>query len=153
FRGAFDQFGVVPQFEKIAEYKSAPEQFTETHSTAPAAKMHDELYDSLWDEWVAAVAQGRKLSPQEVTTLIDGGPYTSGDLAHDKKLVDAAASPDKVAELVAAELGTVYAVATPPHERPDRWSRPGIAVVYVDGDITDGKSMKVPIIGRELAGG
>src|SRR5262249_22989317 len=30
FRGTFEQFGVLPQFEKIAEYKSAPEQFTES---------------------------------------------------------------------------------------------------------------------------
>ncbi|HEY5927232.1 MAG TPA: signal peptide peptidase SppA [Kofleriaceae bacterium] len=153
FKGAFDHVGVVPQFEKIAEYKSAPEQFTETRATETAAKMHNELYDSLWDQWVTDVAAGRKLGKDEVKALVDAGPYTAGDLAKDQKLVDAVASPDKVSQLVMAELGGVYPVAAPSRERPDRWTRPGIAIIYVDGDITDGKSQSIPIIGRDLAGG
>jgi protease-4 len=47
----------------------------------------------------------------------------------------------------------VYPVAAPARDRPDRWSRPGIAVIYIEGDITDGKSQSIPIIGRDLAGG
>ncbi len=153
FKGAFDQFGVLPQFEKIAEYKSAPEQFTETHASETAAKMHDELYDSLFDQWVTDVAEGRRLSKDEVKALIDAGPFTAGDLAKDQKLVDAVASPDKVSQLVMAEIGGVYPVASPSRERPDRWQRPGVAIIYVEGDITDGKSQSIPLIGRDLAGG
>src|SRR5262249_36525464 len=51
YRGILDLIGVQPQFEKIAEYKSAPEQFTEMHPTESAAKMHNEMFDSLWDQW------------------------------------------------------------------------------------------------------
>ena len=57
FRGAVRQLGVMPQFEKIAEYKSAPEQFTETAPTPTAAKMHDDLFDSLWR---AVARRGRR---------------------------------------------------------------------------------------------
>jgi protease-4 len=153
FRGAFDWIGVTPQFEKIAEYKSAPEQFTETHASDTAAKMHNDLYDSLWDQWVRAVAEGRRLTPEQVKTIIDAGPYTAGDLAKDTKLVDAVAPPDKVSQLVMAELGGVYPVSSPGKDRPERWTRPGIAIIYVDGDITDGKSQTVPLLGKELAGG
>jgi protease-4 len=154
FRGVFDHVGVTPQFEKIAEYKSAPEQFTETKATDTAAKMTNELYDSLWDQWVAAVAEGRKLTKDEVKALVDAGPYTAGDLAKDKKLVDAVASPDKIAQLIVAEIGRSYPVTTAPTtDRPDRWQRPGIAIIYVDGDITDGKSQTIPILGRSVAGG
>jgi protease IV len=153
FKGAFDQIGVLPQFEKIAEYKSAPEQFTETHASDTAAKMHNDLYDSLWDQWVTDVAEGRKLSKDQVKALIDAGPYTAGDLAKDQKLVDGVASPDKVSQMVMTELGGVYPVASPTRERPERWTRPGVAIIYVDGDITDGKSQSIPIIGRDLAGG
>jgi protease-4 len=153
FRGVFDQVGVTPQFEKIAEYKSAPEQFTERHATETAAKMHNELYDSLWDQWVSDVAEGRKLTKDEVKALVDAGPFTAGDLAKDQKLVDAVASPDKVAQLVMTEIGGVYPVASPAAERPERWTRPGVAIIYVDGDITDGKSQSIPLIGRDLAGG
>jgi protease IV len=153
FRGAFDHVGITPQFEKIAEYKSAPEQFTEKGPTETAAKMHDELYESLWQQWLAAVAEGRKLSIDEVKALIDAGPYTAGDLAKDHKLVDAVAPPDKVSQLIVAELGRAYSVGGAPAERPDRWKRPGVAIIYVAGDITDGKSQTVPLIGRTLAGG
>lgn len=153
FRGAFDWLGVSPQFEKIAEYKSAPEQFTERTATEVAAKMHGELYDSLWDQWVSAVAEGRKLTKNEVKELVDGGPFTAGDLAKDTRLVDAVAAPDKISKLVMTELGGVYPLARPARSRPERWTRPGVAVIYVDGDITDGKSQTIPLIGRKLAGG
>ena len=153
FRGAFDQIGVLPQFEKIGEYKSAPEMFTETGPTPIAAKMHDAMFDSIWNQWVAAIATSRHLSTDEVNAIVDAGPYTAGELAHDTKLVDAVATPDKISELIAGELGGIYAVATPPVDRPDRWERPGIAVIYIEGDITDGSSKKIPIIGESLVGG
>lgn len=153
FKGAFDHVGVLPQFEKIAEYKSAPEQFTEHHATETAARMYNALYDSLFDQWVEGVAEGRKLTKDEVKALVDGGPYTAGDLAKDHKLVDGVGSPDQVSRLVMSELGAVYPLASPAKTRPDRWSRPGVAIIYVDGDITDGKSQSIPLIGRQLAGG
>lgn len=153
FRGAFDQLGVSPQFEKIAEYKSAPEQFTETAPTATAAKMNNELFDSLWDQWLTQVGESRKLTKQELQALVDGGPYTAGDLAKSTKLVDAVAAPDKVSQLVTREIGRVLPVRGPPRDRPETWQRPGIAVIYVDGDITDGKSRSIPLIGQNLAGG
>ncbi|HET7502323.1 MAG TPA: signal peptide peptidase SppA [Kofleriaceae bacterium] len=153
FRGAFEQFGIQPQFEKIAEYKSAPEQFTEVGPTAAAAQMRNEMFDSLWDRWVTTVAEARHLTRDRVRQLIDGGPYTAGDLAGDTTLVDAVAGPDKVSQLVLTEIGAILPVTTPAVARPERWRWPGIAVIYVDGDITDGKSRSVPLLGGSLAGG
>ncbi len=152
FRGAFDHLGVVPQFERIAEYKTAPESFTQTGPSETAVKMQGDLYDSLWDGWASAVAEGRNLTVDQVKGIVDAGPYTAGDLAKDTKLVDAVAAPDKVAELVAKEMGGVYGVGRPPVERPDRWERPSVAVIYVDGDIVDGKSRSIPFLGQSMAG-
>ncbi|HEY5933309.1 MAG TPA: signal peptide peptidase SppA, partial [Kofleriaceae bacterium] len=153
FKGAFDHLGVLPQFEKIAEYKSAPEQFTNTAPSETAAKMTNELFDSMWDHWLTQVAAGRRMTKDELRALIDTGPFSAGDLAKDQKLVDAVAAPDKVSQLVMKELGRVIGVDTPAVDRPDRWNRPGIAIIYVDGDITDGKSRSIPFIGQNLAGG
>ena len=152
FRGAFEQFGVLPQFEKIAEYKSAPEQFTEAGPTAIAAKMRNEMLDALWDRWVATIAEARGLSNQQVIALVDAGPYTAGDLV-DGKLVDAVGAPDRIGQLVTSELGQSLEVTRPPAARPERWQRPGVAIVYVDGDITDGASRSVPLLAQALAGG
>ena len=152
-KGLFDQVGVAPQFERIAEYKSAPEQLVERGPTEPAARMMNELYDSMWEQWLAQVAASRKLGKEELRALVDGGPYTAGELAADRKLVDAVATPEKISELIAKELGGALPVARPPRARPDRWQRPGIAIIYVDGDIVDGKSRTVPLLGQQRAGG
>ncbi len=153
FKGAFDQIGVLAQFEKIAEFKSAPEQLTETGPTPTAARMHDELYGGIWDRWVATIAEARQLTHDEVVAIVDNGPYTAGQLAENTRLVDAVAAPDKVSELIATALGANLEVDTPPIERPERWKRPGVAVIYVEGDITDGTSKSVPVLGQSLAGG
>jgi len=69
------------------------------------------------------------------------------------KLVDAVAAPDKVSELVMKEIGAVLPVSAPAVDRPEKWERPGIAIVYIDGDITDGASRSIPFLGQKLAGG
>ncbi|HEU4735343.1 MAG TPA: signal peptide peptidase SppA, partial [Kofleriaceae bacterium] len=153
FRGAFEQFGIQPQFEKIAEYKTAPEQFTEVGPTAAAVQMRNEMFDSLWDRWVTTVAEARHLTKDRVRQLIDAGPFTAGDLANDTTLVDAVAGPDKVGQLVLTEIGEALPVTTPDARRPERWRWPGIAVIYVEGDIIDGKSRSVPLLGGSVAGG
>ena len=153
FRGLLDQLGVLPQFDKIGEYKSAPEQFTERGPSEPAARMRTEMLDSMWDGWLAAIAAGRHLTVDEVKALVDEGPYSAGALAENTKLVDAVAAPDRVGALIAHELGRAYEVDRPDATRPERWDLPKVAVIYVDGDITDGKSQSVPLVGEKLAGG
>jgi len=52
-----------------------------------------------------------------------------------------------------AELGGVYPVESPSTTRADRWEHPRVAVIYVDGDITDGASKIIPLVGQKTAGG
>jgi len=51
------------------------------------------------------------------------------------------------------ELNGIYPVETPPTTRPERWEHQRVAVIYVDGDITDGASKIIPLIGQKTAGG
>lgn len=153
WRGLFDQVGIAPQFERIAEWKSSPEQYTERGPTPPAAAQANAMFDGLWQTWLTEVATSRGLTVPALRALIDQGPFSAGDLAVDRKLVDAVAPPDKVSELVLRELGRPIGLGGPARDRPERWQRPGIAVIYVDGDITDGKSRSVPLLGDKLAGG
>ena len=122
FRGAFDMIGVTPQFEKIGEYKSAPEMFTETGPTPIAARMHDELFDSIWQQWLRRRQLGAPPHAGRATAIVDAGPYTAGELAQNTKLVDGVAAPDKVAQLIMTELGGVYPVETPPSTAPSAGS-------------------------------
>jgi protease IV len=153
WRGALELVGITPEFEKIAEYKSAPEQFTRTGPTTPAERMRSELLDGMWNEVVAAIAASRKLPPDEVRRLIDQGPFSAGDLAGNAKLIDAVATPERAALLIAQDLGTLYRVGEPPRERPPTWQRKKIAIIHIQGDIIDGQSQTVPLLGRRMAGG
>jgi protease-4 len=153
FKGLFDKLGVVAQFEKIEEYKSAPEAYTRTGPTEPAFTMRNELYDSMYEQVVQEIAAGRHIDASRVRTLIDSGPYTSGELAKIPDLVDRVVTPDELAEQLVRELGAAYPVASAPVERDQRWGYPAIAVIYIDGDIVDGKSSVLPLVGTRLVGG
>ncbi len=153
FRGALDKIGVLPEFNKIAEYKSAPEQFTDVGPSEPAAFMYGELFDGIYAELVDAIAEGRGLDREAVIQLIEDGPYHAGQLAKDKRLVDGVGVPDEVAERIEVELGGLWPVREAPTERDDRWERPTVAVIYADGEIVDGKSQSIPLLGRKLVGG
>ncbi len=153
FKGAFEQLGVTAQFEKIAEFKSAPESYTDDGPSEPARWMRDELYDSMWDELLAGVATGRGLERAAVEKIIEGGPYDAGQLAADKRLVDAVGTPEEISALISVEVGGAVVVGTAADERDDRWERPAIAIIYADGDIVDGGSQDIPVLGRKLVGG
>ncbi len=157
FKGLFDQLGVSAEFEKIAEYKSAPETFTQIGPSEPALRMRSELYDSLYAELIGGLARSRGLAPAVVTELINNGPYTAGDLQNDERLVNAVASPEELPKLIAAELGAAYPIAPAPAERLDSWALPKVAVIFIEGDIVDGESRNVPLplpfIGGQMVGG
>lgn len=153
FKGLFDKLGVVAQFQKIEEYKSAPEQYTRAGPTEPAFTMRNEIYDSMYGEVVQAIARGRRLDPARVRTLIDNGPYTAGELSKIPALVDRVADPEDLAEDLVRDLGGAYPVASAPRVRDERWDYPGVAVIYIDGDIVDGKSQVIPVLGTRLVGG
>jgi protease IV len=152
FKGLFDKLGVEALFERIDEYKTAPEAYTRTGPTVPALRMRDWLYDSLYDTIVADIARSRELTPARVRALIDGGPYTAGDLAGDDALVDAVLTPEQASERVVELLGRGYPVASASPRRPENWDLPEIAVIVIEGDIVDGKSQNIPLIDRRLVG-
>jgi protease-4 len=153
FRDLFDQIGVNPQFEKIEEYKSAPESFTRTEPSEPALRMRNELYDDLYATIVDDIASGRHKSADEIRALIDGGPYTAGQLAALPALVDGVVAPDDLGKAVREALGARAAPFLPrPNRRATRWDHPAMAVIYIEGDIVTGRSQTIPLLGRRLAG-
>jgi len=87
FKGTLDKLGITPEFERRGEYKTAATEFTETKLLDSDRAAMDGLVHSIYDQIVAGIGDGRKLSVDEVKALIDGGPYT-GDEALAKHLVD-----------------------------------------------------------------
>jgi len=153
FKKLFDMLGVKAQFVKIAEYKSAPEQWTLEGPSEPAWRQRNELLDSIYAQFISGVSESRNVDQRELRGIVDHGPYTAGDLANMTSLVDVVAEPEDLEKSITETLGGRFAVASKPATRPDRWSYPKVAIIYVTGDIVGGKSRRLPVLGKQLVGG
>jgi len=140
FRETLDKVGVEAQFEGVGKYKNAPNQYTETTFTEPHREQMDALLDSLHGQFVAAVAEGRGLTPEQVQAAVDGGPYDAQE-ALERGLVDELLYDDEVDAQLEADASRTT---------PGRYLRggrgfqlggyPRIAVVYAVGEIVPGGS-------------
>jgi len=86
-RGALDKAGVVPQFGKRHEYKTAADTFTERQMTGPAKEMASRLAESAYEQIVDGIATRRRLAPDAVRELIDRAPLSATE-AREAGLVD-----------------------------------------------------------------
>src|SRR5262249_34846198 len=149
FKGLLDKLGVVVQVVRIAEYKSMPEMFTRTESSAPAREEREIYIKDILGRVVDHVAADRQLGAEEKQALFDRGPYLAPQ-AKDARLVDEIKYEDELDDALDKVMGRRVSIEDPPGApaRPQRWAAPQIAVIHVDGDIAPGKSQDIPIWGR-----
>ena len=154
FRGTMDLIGVEPEFVKRSEYKSAPEQQTNTEPSDPAREQMNALLDDLFAALVAGISDGRGMQAEDVIALIDGGPYTANE-ALELDLVDALHYPDELENALEGvfpkgyDLDRDYRI----YEEVSGWENPKqIAVVYVDGPIVSGESSSGGLLGGSNTG-
>lgn len=86
-RDALDKAGVIPQFGKRREYKTAADTFTEREMTAPAREMASRLAESAYEQIVEGIAVRRRLDSSRVRELVDSAPLPAQD-GLDAGLVD-----------------------------------------------------------------
>ncbi len=144
-RGLLDNFGVEAQFEGVGKYKNAPNQFTEKSFTAPHREQTEALLDSLFEQYVEAIADGRDMSVEEVRAAIDLGPFDAQS-ALDAGLVDDLRYRDEVEDGLdeAARVSPQNYLRQPGLFDP----RPDIALIYAIGEIVPGASQSGPFGGR-----
>jgi protease-4 len=94
-RGTLDKVGAYPDFLHIGDFKTAPNQFTEKTFTPAHREMAESLNRDLFDQFVQAVAVGRKKTPDQVRQLVDDGPFLAEDAVR-AGLVDDVAYDDQV---------------------------------------------------------
>ncbi|HJN75323.1 MAG TPA: signal peptide peptidase SppA [Myxococcota bacterium] len=142
FRGALDLVGVKPQYAKRAEYKSSPEQFTNTEPSEPAKEQMNALLDGFYGALLLGISDGRGIPVDEVEALIDEGPFTGAE-ALEKGLVDGLVYPDTLEEQLAEHLVRGFELKPDYRVQPETsgWkAHRQIAIVYVDGPIVSGPS-------------
>jgi protease-4 len=150
-RGTLDKIGAYPDFVHIGDFKTAPNQYTEKTFTPAHREMAESLNRDLFEQFVQAVAAGRRKTPDQVRQLIDDGPFLAedavrlglvDDLAYDDQ-VDAKVRPgaragtrlkdDEYTKVRAASVGLA--------------GRSRIAVINAYGVINSGRSGVDPLNG------
>ncbi len=137
-KDAFAKIDVDPEFVKRAEYKTAPETYTERGFTGPAREMMEGLANDLTLQLVTDIAASRNMSVDDVRALLARGPLTT-DEAVQAKLVDHAGYADEVvAAAKKAADSNVRTVALADYYSQavsDSGKNANIALIYEVGEI------------------
>ncbi len=102
--GALEKLGIDFESAKRHEYKSAPDQLTESGFTGPAREAAARLAESVTEQLAGAVAAGRGLSVEQATALLGRGPFLAPQ-ALAEGLVDGLMYRDEVYDQVRKEAG------------------------------------------------
>ena len=157
-RGALDKAGVIPQFGKRREYKTAADTFTEKEMTEPAREMASRLAESAYEQIVEGIAVRRRLDSARVRELVDSAPLPA-QTGLEVGLVDRLGYRSDVYDELRKGLGeTTRLLAERYIRRGPRtledvrktlpWpEKPVVAVVRVSGGITVGRNSSNPLGG------
>ncbi|MCX6565914.1 MAG: signal peptide peptidase SppA [Candidatus Aminicenantes bacterium] len=145
FKKGLDMLGIRAEFEHVEEFKTAYNQFTETGFTAAHREMTESLLRSRFEDYVAAVADARKKSPEEVRALIDRA-FFQGEQAKEAGLVDEVLYEDQAVALWAKDGRPAKPVLLSAYERVDPSSLGlnigrRIALIYGQGAIHGGSGL------------
>ncbi|MBN6053490.1 signal peptide peptidase SppA [Nonomuraea sp. RK-328] len=157
-KGALDKLGVGYELGQRHEYKTAANTFTQDHMTEPHRESMERIVDSVVDQVVAGIAEGRRLDPAKVRELIDRGPFI-GSEAVEAGLVDGLAYRDEVYDEVKKAAGSEahlqyvsrYARAAAVRKLPNP-TADGVALVQGHGQIRMGRSGRSPLGGGGAMG-
>lgn len=153
--GSLEKLGVKPKMDHRYEYKNAMNQFTEKQFTPAHREATEKVMNSWFAQMLSGIAEGRKLTEDQVRALIDKGPFL-GREALDAKLVDGLAYGDEVYSEAKKRAGS-GATLLYTKKYLDRAGRPNqsgktIALIYGVGGVARGKSSFDPVFGNVTMG-
>ncbi|MDI3284779.1 signal peptide peptidase SppA [Polyangium sp. 15x6] len=154
YGGVLDKLGVRADFVRVAEHKLAAEQFTRKDSTEIGRQDHKDLLMQLEGIYMHDVGGGRRMPLSTLRKTIAKGPFIATE-ARSGGLVDVLAYDDEIDEAVEEMMGGRARIVddATPSNAPTWWGTPSkIAVVYLSGDMVDGESQTIPLVGIRLAG-
>lgn len=87
-RGVLDRFGVIPEFSRRAEYKSAAETFLAESMSEPNREMLNRIVESCNDSVITQIAKARGMEPAVVREVMLERGRLSAQAAKDEGFVD-----------------------------------------------------------------
>jgi protease IV len=154
FKGLLDKLGIKADFVRIGDHKSAPESFMREGPTDVARADTQALLEAINQQLVRGIAEGRRLRGADVSARIAQGPFVSSE-AKQAGFVDQYAYSDQIEDEVSKLLGHGVSVVDDPmapKESSHFDSVRKVAIVYVEGDMVDGKSQTIPLFGNRMVG-
>lgn len=153
-KGLLDKVGVRADFVRIGKYKSAPEGMGRTEGSEAAIAARADLVQQVELELSHSIAQGRKMKIPELREVVARGPFTAAE-AKTSGLVDGFAFDDmledKTKDLAGRDL--IFEKGSEAPTKPQRFGpQQRVAIVYVEGDMVDGRSQSFPLLGIQTAG-
>lgn len=153
--GTLEALGVRADFVRIGQHKSAVEMFVGTGPTDAARRDHQDLVDRHEAAMIHDVGGGRRIPAGVLRQRLRHGPFGAVE-AKAAGLVDVLAYPDEIDRFVEESLGERTLVVDDDlllDPAPRRWAPgPKIAMVHLAGDMIDGESIYIPLVGLRLAG-
>jgi len=154
-REAFNKIGIYPDMLHAGDFKTASNLYTETTFTPEHREMSEALNRDLFEQLVAGVAKGRRMSEEDVFQLINEGPFLPKD-ALSKGLIDGLMYEDEILDFLEADDKGVTPIPHSDYQYVSGSSvglneGPAIAIIYAVGPITLGYGT-VDVAGGDVVG-
>lgn len=149
-----EKLGAKAEFVRVAEYKAWPEIVHRRSASEPVARQRALLYTDTWNHVLRMIARERGQDARVVKEWIDDAPLRPQDAVR-RGLVDELAHPDELDAKLEDWLGRRIRIEAPSEGKMHASAfgpPPRIAVLLVQGDIVQGDSFTVPLLGRQVTG-
>jgi protease-4 len=153
-KGLLDKVGIKAEFVRVGPHKTAPEQFTNEHAGPVAASDHEEMLRLQESVFVRNLALYRHLDPERIRADTRRGPFVAQE-ARAAGFVDGFAFDDELEHVTQDLVGQSlpYSKYSDPTRAPSTFGTRGkVALLYLDGDIVDGRSQHIPLVDIKLVG-
>ncbi|HZS52570.1 MAG TPA: signal peptide peptidase SppA [Bryobacterales bacterium] len=158
FKDTLSKLGVQADWVHVGKYKNFAEPFTQDKMSDATREVINSILDTVLNDFVATVAKGRHMTPEQVRAALDQGPFLPEE-AVKAGLADGLRYEDQVFD----EVKNLTKVSAIKKLRAESYSRVSleslglsggsrIAVVYAVGDILQGEPEVSPFGGGEAIG-
>lgn len=152
--GLLNKLGVKAEFVRIGAHKSAPEQLMNEHASDVARADQEDLLRQYEAVFARNMELYRRIPEQKFREISAKGPFVASE-ARAAGLVDGYAFDDELERVTQDAVGrkVAYRKYAPDKLAPREFGpRPRVAILYIDGDIIDGRSRSVPLLDMRLVG-
>ena len=153
-KGLLDKIGVKAEFVRVGPHKTAPEQFTNEHAGPVAAQDHEDLLRQQEAVFNRNLSLYRHMSEERIREETAQGPFVAEE-AKAAGFVDGMAFDDELERVTKELVGrdVSYVKYEDETRAPDTFGTRGkIGLLYMEGDIVDGRSQHIPLVDMRLMG-